>query len=38
MTIAHPNGLAIETVGLVRRFGQVNAVDGIDLAVVPGEI
>ncbi len=38
MTIAHPDGLAIETVGLVRRFGQVNAVDGIDLAVIPGEI
>src|SRR5436853_2934651 len=29
---------AIELRGLTKRFGQVTAVDGIDLAVRPGEI
>ena len=29
---------AVETVGLVRRYGSVTAVDGIDLAVAEGEI
>ncbi len=29
---------AVETVGLVRRFGSVNAVDGIDLTVPHGEV
>ena len=32
------NSFAIETVGLARRFGEVRAVDGIDIGVVPGEI
>ncbi|MCE2469482.1 MAG: ATP-binding cassette domain-containing protein [Dehalococcoidia bacterium] len=32
------NDYAVETVGLVRRFGSVNAVDGIDLAVPHGEV
>ena len=38
MARTHLNGPAIETVGLVRRFGDVTAVDGIDLNVMPGEI
>ena len=38
MAMAHPNGPAIETVGLVRRFGDLRALDGIDLTVARGEI
>ena len=38
MTTSSTNGYAVETVGLVRRFGAVNAVDGIDLAVSHGEV
>ena len=30
--------LAIETVGLVKRFGKTLAVDGVDLAVRPGMV
>ncbi len=30
--------LAVEAIGLVKRFGDVAAVDGIDLAVRPGEV
>ena len=36
-SIASP-ALAVETVGLVREFGSLRAVDGIDLSVPPGEI
>lgn len=32
------SGPAIEAVNLVRRFGTITAVDGVDLAVEPGEI
>ena len=38
MTETNSNGLAIETRGLARHFGQVRAVDGVDLAVPKGEI
>ncbi len=31
-------GAAIRTEGLVRDFGDVRAVDGVDLAIAPGEI
>ena len=30
--------LAIEAVGLVKRFGKTLAVDGVDLAVPPGTV
>jgi ABC-type multidrug transport system ATPase subunit len=30
--------LAIEAVGLVKRFGKTLAVDGVDLAVQPGMV
>ena len=30
--------LAIEAVGLVKRFGKTLAVDGVDLAVRPGMV
>ena len=33
-----PGGTAILAEGLVRRFGEVEAVDGVDLAITPGEI
>ena len=36
MTEAAPRRLAIETRGLVRRFGDVEAVAGIDLRVPEG--
>ncbi len=29
---------AVEAAGLVRTFGDVMAVDGIDLSVAPGEV
>jgi ABC-2 type transport system ATP-binding protein len=32
------DGAAIRTEGLVRDFGDVRAVDGVDLAIAPGEI
>jgi ABC-2 type transport system ATP-binding protein len=34
----HPEGLAVQTEGLLRRFGESVAVDGIDMRVAPGEI
>jgi ABC-2 type transport system ATP-binding protein len=30
--------LAIEATGLVKRFGETSAVDGVDLAVHPGTV
>ena len=36
--IAPMSDRGISTVGLVRRFGDVKAVDGLDLEVAPGEI
>ena len=30
--------LVIETSGLIKRFGSTIALDGLDLAVVPGEV
>ncbi len=38
MTIASDNTDAIAVEGLVRRFGEVTAVDGVDLTVQKGEI
>ncbi|MEJ7873200.1 MAG: ATP-binding cassette domain-containing protein, partial [Rubrobacteraceae bacterium] len=32
------SGSAIRAEGLVRRFGDMVAVDGVDLSVAPGEI
>ena len=29
---------AVEAIGLRKQFGQINAVDGIDLALTPGRI
>ena len=39
-TVGSPpaSGLAVEAAGLVKRFGDVTAVDGIDLAVRTGEV
>jgi len=34
----HTAGLAIETVGLVKTFGETRAVDGVDLAVPTGTV
>ena len=31
-------GLAIETEGLVKAFGETRAVDGVDLAVAEGSV
>ncbi|MGW3953050.1 ATP-binding cassette domain-containing protein [Streptomyces sp. NPDC004752] len=33
-----PSGLAIETAGLLKRFGETRAVDGVDLAVPAGTV
>jgi ABC-2 type transport system ATP-binding protein len=35
---ATPGDIAIRCVGLTKRFGQVTAVDGLDLSVPPGKI
>src|SRR5215217_6205978 len=35
---SHTDGQAVKTEGLVRRFGDKVAVDGVDLEVAPGEI
>jgi ABC-2 type transport system ATP-binding protein len=34
----HPGGLAVEAIGLVKTFGTVRAVDGIDLEVHQGQV
>lgn len=34
----HTAGLAIETAGLVKTFGETRAVDGVDLAVPAGTV
>jgi ABC-2 type transport system ATP-binding protein len=34
----HTSGLAIETAGLVKTFGETRAVDGVDLAVPVGTV
>ena len=34
----HTAGLAIETAGLVKTFGETRAVDGVDLAVPTGTV
>lgn len=34
----HTSGLAIETAGLVKTFGETRAVDGVDLAVPAGTV
>jgi ABC-2 type transport system ATP-binding protein len=36
--VAATDGAVIRTEGLVRRFGEETAVDGVDLSVAPGEI
>lgn len=38
MNYASTPGMAVEAVGLKRHYGQVRAVDGIDLRVPPGEV
>lgn len=38
LTMNIHNDAAIQAVGSVRRFGDVTAVAGVDLAVAPGEI
>ncbi|GAB3126415.1 daunorubicin resistance protein DrrA family ABC transporter ATP-binding protein [Streptomyces calidiresistens] len=34
----HPDGPAIETIGLVKKFGDTKAVNGVDLTVRPGTV
>jgi len=36
--VARPNGAAVEVDGLVKRFGDFTAVDGISFSVEPGEL
>lgn len=38
MTVATMGPPAVEAVGLGKRFGDINAVDGVDLALAPGRI